>query len=315
MINTVSGPISAEELGVTLMHEHVLWGFPGWEYDPLHSFNREAELPGLARELAALKTVGAGTLVDTTPPFMGRDPVFLQEISRLSGIKIIACTGFYSEEWGGIPFYFHTWNPDELAELMTEELNRGMGGTAIKAGVIKVGTGGGAITPGERNILVAAARAHLKTGVPIMTHTHLGANVKEQLDVFQEEKVNLSQVVIGHLSDTMNFDLHLDVARRGAIVGLDRLGLEGFHSNKEHVQLVAALIAGGYLRQLVFSQDVVGYNLGRFPFPIRLAKVELKRPYDHLWRKFFPLLEEAGIGQETITTIMKENPRRIFQPS
>ncbi len=34
-INTVLGLISAEELGSTLVHEHIVASQPGWECDPL----------------------------------------------------------------------------------------------------------------------------------------------------------------------------------------------------------------------------------------------------------------------------------------
>ena len=32
-VNSVTGPLSSDEMGITLMHEHILFGYPGWEGD------------------------------------------------------------------------------------------------------------------------------------------------------------------------------------------------------------------------------------------------------------------------------------------
>jgi phosphotriesterase-related protein len=315
-VNTVLGPVSAEELGTTLMHEHCLWAFPGWEYDLTYPFNRESALQIVEQDLIALKREGVDTLVDTTAPSMGRDAAFLEEVSQHSGIQIIASTGFYTEHWGGIPFSLSFWSLDELTAFMVTELTEGMDGTLVKAGLIKVGTGEGEITEMERKTFIAAARAHLKTGAPIYTHTHKGTMVSEQLDIFESEHVDLSKVVIGHLSDTMNLNCHLEVVRRGANVGLDRIGIEAYQTSREHVQLVAAMVAGGYTHQLVMSQDTTRVWLGHPPkFPGRpsVSKSHLERPFTRLLREFIPKLEKAGISRETIWVILRENPRRIFQ--
>ena len=315
-INTVLGPISAEQLGTTLMHEHCLWAFPGWEYDLSYPFDRDSALQIIGDDLVDLKRERVDSLVDTTAPSMGRDAVFLEELSQRSGIQIIASTGFYTEHWGGIPFSLSFWDLDEMTEFMVTELTKGMDGTSIKAGLIKVGTGEGEITEMERKTFIAAARAHIKTGVPIYTHTHKGTMISEQLDIFEEEHVDLSKVIIGHLSDTVDLNCHLDVVRRGANVGLDRIGLEGFQTSREHVQLVAAMVAGGYTDQLVMSQDTTRIWLGHPPkFPGRpsVPKSYLERPFTRLLREFIPKLEKAGISQETIRVILRENPKRIFQ--
>jgi len=315
-VNTVLGPINAKELGTTLMHEHCLWAFPGWEYDLSHPFDRDSALQTVEKDLVALKIEGVNTLVDTTPPSMGRDVAFLQEVSQSSGIQIIASTGFYTEYWGGIPFSLTFWSLDELTDFLITELTKGMDGTSIKAGLIKVGTGEGEITEMERKTFIAAARAHVKTGVPIYTHTHKATMIKEQLDIFEEEHVDLSKVIIGHLSDTVDLNCHIEVVSRGANVGLDRIGIEAFQTSREHIQLVAAMVAGGYAQQLVLSQDTTCIWLGHPPkFLGRpgLPKSYLERSFTRLLREFIPKLRKIGISQETIEIILQGNPKRIFQ--
>ena len=158
-VNTVLGPINASDMGKTLMHEHLIFGYYGWQHDPLHPFSRDAALEKLVQNMAELKKSGIDTLVDVTPPFMGRDLHFMREVSRRSGVNVIACTGFYTRQAGGLPNYFASWTPDEIAELMLLELTKGMDGTDIKAGAIKVATEEGGLSDLERKVLIAAGKA------------------------------------------------------------------------------------------------------------------------------------------------------------
>jgi phosphotriesterase-related protein len=159
-VNTVLGSISPDELGVTLVHEHIVYGYPGWEGDQtIAPFDREA-VESLALELMdQLKALGVQTFVDATTNDGGRCPELLREVSEKSGVNIICSTGYYYEEEGMSAYWKFRSNlgdvRGEVYELFSKEITEGIRDTGIKAGAIKVGTGKGVITssktPGSRS--------------------------------------------------------------------------------------------------------------------------------------------------------------------
>jgi len=106
-VMTVTGPISTDQLGMTLMHEHFAFAFPGWYADDsLAPYDREAAEGLCLKVLKDLKEVGVKTVVDATPADVGgRDPVLLKSLSEKSGINIIAVTGIYTEMGGASSYY------------------------------------------------------------------------------------------------------------------------------------------------------------------------------------------------------------------
>jgi phosphotriesterase-related protein len=295
-----------------MMHEHLTFGYNGWQFDMLHPYSRQAALEKLTQNMVELKKLGVDTMVDVTPPLMGRDPALMQEISRRSGVNIIACTGFYTRHGSGLTNYFASWTPDEIAELMLLELNKGMAGTDIRAGCIKVATETGDLSDLDKKVLLAAGKAQAKAGVPLYTHTEVGKFVTEQMDIFTSAGADMRQVIIGHLSDLADLNYHIGVAKRGANVGMDRIGLELYQPSSVHVQVLAALLAGGYQNQVILSLDTVGFWLGRCPLPAGSPSTLYPNPYVRMHQFFFPRLKQAGIGETVIDAIMVDNARRIF---
>src|SRR5262249_20898680 len=138
-----------------------------------------------------------------TPIDVGRDVRLLQEISRKSGMQIIACTG----HWLTPSLSFEARSADELAEFFTLEIERGLEGTDIKPGVIKVATDQPGVTPFLDRALRAAARASKATGVPVTTHTFAAGRIGEkQAEIFESEGLSPAMVCLGHSDDTDNMD-------------------------------------------------------------------------------------------------------------
>jgi phosphotriesterase-related protein len=178
-VETVTGRCRPEDLGVTLMHEHLLIGWPGWEADTAapHWDRSEAKRVCVDR-MHELKALGVTALLDPCPIDLGRDVEFAADVAQASGVRVICATGLYKEEAGAAP-YFKFRSPfadtvGEMTELFVKEIQDGIGASGIKAGVIKVATGPHRVTDYERSVLRAAAKAHLATGVPITTHTDEG---------------------------------------------------------------------------------------------------------------------------------------------
>jgi phosphotriesterase-related protein len=311
-VNTVTGRIPVDQLGRTLMHEHVLIAWPGWDLDSTYTFDREATIQRATEALKEIKALGVGSFVDPCPMELGRDPEILAEVSAGSGVRIICATGVYYERLG-IPVYFRQRTVDELAEIYVREITEGIGGSGIKAGIIKCATGPQRIGRHEEKALRAAARASKATGVPITTHTEGGTMGPEQCDIFESEGLDLGQVVIGHSCGSPNLEYHMKMLDRGANIGFDRIGLEMLLPDKIRLAALVGLIGTGYAEQIVLSQDHVACHAGR-PIAREDVMETLGKPsFAYLIKEFLPRVEAAGVSRETIDTLMVGNPRRVFE--
>ncbi|MDD5190333.1 MAG: hypothetical protein PHE50_04750, partial [Dehalococcoidales bacterium] len=193
-INSVLGPIDSTKLGFTLGHEHLLVAAAG--VSEYYSQLLDDDLPRrLIRELKIAKHGGIDTIVDVTPHDLGRHPRLMAQVSRESGVNIIACAGWYTN----IPFFFHGLSPDKIANLFIRETQVGMGETGIKAGVFKGASDIGGVTVHEAMMLRGIARAHLETKIPLVLHSHAGNQVaRRQIEILKEERVDLTRVQIAH---------------------------------------------------------------------------------------------------------------------
>ena len=97
VVQTVLGPIDASDLGPTLMHEHILFSYPGDELDPTGTWTRADALAIATERMEQLKEYGVRTFVDPCPIEMGRDPELMAEVSQRTGMNIVCATGFYVE--------------------------------------------------------------------------------------------------------------------------------------------------------------------------------------------------------------------------
>lgn len=213
-VNTVTGPISIDALGVTLMHEHVLIGYPGWEADTLHRGPKRAEMVAVAIDkIQAMQAYGIESMLDPCPNDLGRDVELAAEVASQTGFNIICATGLYKENEGGAPHWHFLRSVgrgvETMAELFIHELTQGIGDTDIKAGIIKVATGEGQITEYEYDVLSAAAMASVATGAPITTHTDQGTMGEEQQAFLMEKGVPAHKIIIGHSCGSHDHDYHM----------------------------------------------------------------------------------------------------------
>ena len=207
--------------------------------------------------------------------------------------------------------------PDTIASLYVREIEEGIEGTGIKAGIIKVATDKGGVTPAGEITLRAAARAQQKTGVPITTHTWAPERVgEEQVRIFLEEGVDLDRVYVGHSNDTTDLDYLTGLLRRGAWLGLDRTpgGLtEGTPDWQGRTETVKRLIDAGFADRILLSHDA-SVNMVYYGVQA-MEDGERHNPDGFLFitRHVLPRLREMGVPEETITRIMVDNPRRFFE--
>jgi phosphotriesterase-related protein len=319
-VNTVLGPITPDELGVTLVHEHIVYGQPGWYGDTVAPLDRPAVVAEAVEVMGKLKSHGLSTYVDATPNDTGRDPALYREIAEASGMQIICSTGYYPEFDGATGYFkFRAMvgnPPEEIYELLMTEITEGIGDTGVRAGVIKIGSSEGEITDYERMFFTAAARVQRETGVPIITHTELGTMGPQQAELLIAEGADPKRIMIGHMSDNDDIAYQRATLDQGVAVAFDRMGLEvnpDCPNDERRIACLIELIGAGYGDRLMLSHDSIIRFLGRpIEVPPEVASLIANWEPTHLFRNVIPALREGGITDDQIRTITERNPTRLF---
>ena len=299
-IRTVLGDLPGQEMGFTDTHEHVYCKMPEWVKDRTLEI---ADITKSTQELKLFRQSGGYTIVEGTPPDYGRaHPRALCDMSRESGVHIIASTGFYlhsfhSEEWAG-------WAVERTAEQFIRDLREGMAGTDIRAGQIKCAVSRFFLHPQEEKGLRAAARAQKATGAPIWIH-HGGIMGHEILDVLEEEGADLSAVVLGHCDRNPDPYDYLAFARRGVNVSVDDFPHIGNHPVQCQVDFIKDMADHGYLEKLVLAMD-----LGRSTY---LRSYGGGPGWTYLPDKMAPRLRaQCGFTQHELDLLLVKNPAGIY---
>ncbi|MGC1403287.1 MAG: phosphotriesterase-related protein, partial [Thermodesulfobacteriota bacterium] len=297
-------------LGFVLMHEHIIVRSEGLAQNFPHIWEPQPALDRALELLTSLKAKGVDTLVDLTVYGLGRDIPLLLPIVEKSGMQVIVATGLYT--FNDLPTYFRNRTPDEIADLFIRDIEEGIQGTKIKPAIFKCATDTPGVTPGVEKVLRAVARAHLRTGLPISTHTHAASRRGlEQQDIFAAEGVDLGLVIIGHSGDSDDLDYLTKLLERGSYIGMDRFGLDSFLPEERRIDTIARLCRMGWAGRMVLSHDTMAY------FDVyELKDMGLDRPnwnYFQLVTDIIPKLLKAGVTPEQIDLMTRETPRRIFE--
>lgn len=308
VVQTVTGPLPLERLGRVLMHEHVFTASPGLREAYPSTFPRAEVLATCVEQLHALKDAGIDTLVDHTTYDLGRDAELLAEISQASGVAIVAATGVWIEPQR----FWHQRAAAETAELLIADLEQGIAGSGIRAGVVKCALDQpGLQRPGAERVLRACAIAHRETGIAISTHTHAPArNGLDQQRIFAEEGVDLTRVVIGHSGDTTELDYLRELLAAGSYLGMDRFGVEDVLPDAERMDVVAALCREGHAERLLLSHDASCWN-DRTPQEA-LRRLRPHHDHRHVVERIVPGLLERGVSERQVETMLAGIPRAIF---
>jgi phosphotriesterase-related protein len=316
-LNTARGAVDLADLGVTLMHEHVfimtteiMENYPeGWG----DGAKREAD--AIAR-LNELKSRGVDTIVDLTVVGLGRYIPRIARIAAATELNIVVATGLYT--YNDVPMYFHylgpgapLGGPEPMVDMFVRDIEHGIADTGVKAAVLKCATDEPGVTPGVERVLRAVAQAHRQTGVPISTHTHAATGRGlEQQRIFVEEGVDLSRVVIGHSGDTTDIAYLEELIAEGSYLGMDRFGVDAILSFEDRVNTVATMCERGHADRMVLSHDASCYfdALPEATLPVALPNWH----YLHIHDDVLPALRRRGVTEEQLTTMLVDNPRRIF---
>jgi phosphotriesterase-related protein len=323
-VETVRGPVDLGDLGPTLMHEHVFvlstehvqnYGSGNW-------WHEEARVADAIAKLNALYAKGIHTIVDPTVWGLGRYIPRIQRIAAATPVNIIVATGLYVYQ--ELPQQYAYRGPGLLLDIpdpmvtdFVQDLTEGIAGTGVKAAFLKCCLETAEPTPGVQRIARAVARAHAETGAPITVHTSgPQRSGRTAVRIFSEEGVDLSKVVIGHAGDSNDLGYLTELAERGALLGMDRFGLDLFNPDAERIKTIAALAARGYARSMVLAHDAncfIDY-FGAAHDQVR-ATATPNWHYEHISDDVLPALLEAGVTQAQLDTMLIENPVRYFTPA
>ena len=314
-VNTVLGPMPAADLGRTLVHEHVLVGFPGWFMDARRpAFNRREAVERVVDAFQELHGHGVRTVIDPCPMDLGRDVEICAEVSQKTGINLICATGAYVEDMG-IPWTFRQLPAEAIAEAFVKEIEQGVGDTGIRCGVLKIATGRGKVSDYERKVLTAASMAAKATGIPLISHTENCNCGHDQIDIATGQGLKSSSLIVGHSCGTDDHPYQKSLADRGSYVGFDRFGLEQEISDAIRTKNLKALADAGHKDKILVSHDTVNCWAGGYGDfdPIELNKAMPNWRMTHLFEHIFPELKKMGMSQQDLDDITIANPRRYFE--
>ncbi len=284
-VRTLFGDIKPEEMGFTLAHEHIVCRPPHWIWKNISDLLLDDPEKSVL-DVEDYKNAGGRTIVDATAIDYGRDVKAVAEISGKTGITIIGTAGFnksflweapldhrLSSLIGGYPD-FRSWltsaSVEKLTDFVEDEVEKGLEGTAYKAGQVKFGTGYNTISPLEIKTIEVASAVHLKTGAPIHAHTEAGTMALKQIEILKACGVEPKNASIGHMDRNLDLWYHRKIAETGAFISFDGIGKIKYHPESTLIHHIIALIKDGFQRRILISGDTArrsyyrhyGYGLG-----------------------------------------------------
>jgi len=305
-------------MGPTLIHEHIF----------VRNFELEVNLPDpeWARQraveaavigLTALHGLGVRTVVDLTVPGLGRDVSLVAEVADQAPVHLIASTGWYTPNVLPTYFQFHgpgraIEGPERLTELFVRDITVGIGGTGVRAGMLKVMTDSEGITPDVARVLSSAALAQQETGVAITTHSlPASRNGIEQQSFLVSRGVPPGRIIIGHSGDSEDLDYLRELMDNGSTIGMDRFGMEQVLPDDRRIGTVLALLESGYADRMVLSHDAAFYSHVTPPSWRSMSAPHWRM--DTIHRRILPRLREAGVTEDAIEQMLTRNPQHLLE--
>ena len=311
-VRTVLGDVPADSLGATYVHEHLILdnALIATDFPHIHLTSVDEAVA----ELTPCAAAGAGCMVDAMPAAGGRHPDRLAEISRRTGIAIVAMTGLHTPKY----YVHHRWaieaDADGLADLFAADITEGIDRfdytgpvverTEHRAGIIKVATEGVGLTERARRVFAAASEAARRTGVSILTHTEAGVGAMEHVEAFDDLGFPLERVVISHTDKITDPRYHRDLLATGVHLEFDQALRQSPGIDNWTAELTGLMVDAGHVDRIMFGTDgarrTLWSTLGGGP---GLA-----------WMRtgFLEALAMHGVADAEVRTMFETNPQRFL---
>ncbi len=303
-IITINGAIRPQKMGMTLIHEHLLVDFIGADKISFDRWNREEVLKAVLPYLLEVKKRGIKTLLDCTPAFLGRDVQLLQMAAQKSGLQILTNTGYYGAvDNKYLPKWAFTETAEQLANRWTAEFEKGIDGTDVRPGFIKIGVNPGPLSELHRTLVRAAGLTHLRTGLTICSHTGPALAGFEEIEELQRMGIHPSAFVWVHAQGESNKNFYTKAAQIGAWVSLDGMGWGDWENYASWLDL---LKSNRLLHRVLISHDAGWYKPGE-------ANGGTFVGFTAIFEKIFPILRQKGFTQDDFNQLLIHNPAEAFK--
>lgn len=299
-INTVNGSIPSVQLGKSLIHEHFLVDFIGADKISFDRWNRAEVIEKVLPYLLEARQAGVKSVFDCTPDFLGRDVKLLKMLSDRSGLQIITNTGYYGAVGNKyLPSWAISETAEQLAKRWINEFKKGINGTSVKPGFIKIGVDADRpLSELHKKLVHAAAITHLKTGLTICSHTGLAKAALEQLEILKSRGVHPNAFVWVHAQAESEKSYHLNAAREGAWVSLDGIGWGDFDN---YTDSIIRLNNEGLLNRVLISHDAGWYKPGETLGGDFIG-------FTNIFKEIIPRLTQNGFTDSDLDQLLITNP-------
>ena len=307
-IQTVNGRINADEVTGADSHTHLI------AYATPELLEKDPDLlldsvDALSEDLETFKSLGGNLIAEMTTIDYCSDVTRLKEVSDRYGIHIIASAGFNKGAYNRR--FLEHYSMDVIEHRLYEDCMNGIA-NGIKPGILKIGTSLNEITPWEEKGLRAVARVHLKTGLPISTHTQNGTMGLEQMKLFQEEGVPMDHVIMCHLDQCEDFSVHEEILSTGVFLSYDSVAKPKYKTRERAIEFIMKCVRSGFREQLLVGNDFARRSCYR-GYGGTIG-------YESLFRDFKEELNtemrKQGFAEseaeQTIRNLYTENPKRAF---
>lgn len=311
---TVDGPLPADSMGRSLIHEHVFldWS-PADSIDPA-AWDTEAAYAVILPFLQEARRAGVRTILECTPNYLGRHPALLQRLAAAAGLHLVTNTGYYgARNDQHIPRHAFEESPEQIAQRWIQEYENGISGTSVRPGFIKIGVDGDSIlSPIDEKLVRAAALTHLATGLTIVAHTGPDAPARQEVAILQELGVSPEAWVWTHAQNGTS-KAHVELARQGAWISLDGLGwIDPADHDGDSSALISYLDQIEHLRKnellarTLLSHDAGWYTHGE------AGGGDFYKPYTPLFELVIPALRRRGFTEQDFRQLLVTNPQNAY---
>ena len=299
MIRTLRGKIDGENLGNTLIHEHI-YVKPNELFD---YYDYILDNPDkMIEELDFFKKANGRSIVDLTPINYGRNPIALLNIAKKTSLNLMFVTGFHKEEF--MPKWLDKMTDDEIYTFLKREILEGVTEKNLLPVAMKFGTSHNEITNREKRIIKIEAKVHRDTKIPFITHCDKGTMGLQQIHLLEENGVNLKKVCLSHVDLTMDYDYILEIVKTGASISFDHVGRDPYREDFKKIQILSKLIQAGYIDNINIAGD-----MGRKKY---LKSYKGKPGLDYILTDFRENFIKE-IDQKSFDKILIDNPRRFLE--
>jgi phosphotriesterase-related protein len=256
-----------------------------------------------AKELRIARKHGTQLVVDLTVLGTGPNAEIAVRAADLAGVGVVIAAGRYLHDTLSQQELFAS--EDELVDRWMSEIELGVFG--YLPGIIgEIGTSYD-IQDSERTSLRAAARVQARTGLPFNIHAHpFAKQALIAIAIATGSGADPRKIAVSHLDCEIDLPQLEEILHTGAYVEMDNFGTSrsrvvsgaGYPDDSERLDVIEALAAKGFERQLLLSHDINHRNS---------LIANGGWGYAHIGATMIPQLE-ARFGAELTRILVAENP-------